>query len=56
MKMNPKIGTVYEAAKQVLGTENTFFLQTSDHGAQLPFGKWNLYDEGTRVPLLSQFT
>jgi hypothetical protein len=34
----------------------TFFLQTSDHGAQLPFGKWNLYDEGTREPLLSQFT
>jgi arylsulfatase A-like enzyme len=46
---------VYEAAKMHLGTANTFFLQTSDHGAQLPFGKWNLYDEGTRVPLIVQW-
>ncbi len=52
MKMDAEIGAVYEAAKRVLGTENTFFLQTSDHGAQLPFGKWNLYHEGTRVPLI----
>lgn len=55
MKMDEEIGAVYEAAKQSLGTENTFFLQTSDHGAQLPFGKWNLYDEGTRVPLIVQW-
>jgi arylsulfatase A-like enzyme len=26
-------------------------LFTSDHGGQWPFGKWNLYDYGTRVPL-----
>ena len=52
MKMDQEIGAVYEAAKEVLGTANTFFLQTSDHGAQLPFGKWNLYDEGVRVPLI----
>lgn len=55
MKMDEEIGAVYEAAKQSLGTENTVFLQTSDHGAQLPFGKWNLYDEGTRVPLIVQW-
>lgn len=55
LKMDEEIGIVYEAAKQHLGTENTFFLQTSDHGAQLPFGKWNLYDEGTRVPLIVQW-
>ena len=52
MKMDAEIGAVYEAAKEHLGIENIFFLQTSDHGAQLPFGKWNLYDEGTRVPLI----
>ena len=52
MKMDEEIGTVYDAALRYLGAENTFFLQTSDHGAQLPFGKWNLYDEGTRVPLI----
>ena len=55
MKMDAEIGAVYEAAKAHLGVENTFFLQTSDHGAQLPFGKWNLYDEGTRVPLIAQW-
>jgi N-sulfoglucosamine sulfohydrolase len=54
-KMDTEIGAVYEAAKTTLGTENTFFLQTSDHGAQLPFGKWNLYEEGTRVPLIVQW-
>lgn len=27
-------------------------LFSSDHGAQWPFGKWNLYDEGIRVPLI----
>ncbi|QDU91216.1 Choline-sulfatase [Pirellulimonas nuda] len=32
--------------------ENVLFAYTSDHGAQWPFGKWNLYDEGTRVPLI----
>jgi N-sulfoglucosamine sulfohydrolase len=51
-KMDEEIGIVYQAAQQYLGTDNTFYLQTADHGAQLPFGKWNLYDEGTRVSLI----
>jgi arylsulfatase A-like enzyme len=51
-KMDEEIGAVYAAAEEALGTANTFFLQTADHGAQMPFGKWNLYDEGIRVPLI----
>ena len=32
--------------------KNTFVLFSADHGAQWPFGKWNLYDAGTRVPMV----
>ncbi|EMI18486.1 heparan N-sulfatase, partial [Rhodopirellula maiorica SM1] len=31
---------------------NTVFVFSSDHGAQFPFGKWTLYDEGIQVPLI----
>ncbi|TWU64654.1 Arylsulfatase [Crateriforma conspicua] len=33
-------------------SDDTVFVFSSDHGAQFPFGKWTLYDEGTRVPLI----
>lgn len=46
------LGLVYDAAKKQLG-DNALFLFTADHGAQLPFGKWNLYDAGVRSPLLA---
>jgi arylsulfatase A-like enzyme len=49
-KMDADLGQVYEAAYQSLGP-NTVFIHFSDHGAQWPFGKWNLYDAGIRVPL-----
>ncbi|MCA9086835.1 MAG: sulfatase, partial [Planctomycetaceae bacterium] len=32
--------------------KDRLFVFSSDHGAQFPFGKWTLYDEGIRVPLL----
>lgn len=31
---------------------NTLFIYTADHGSAWPFGKWNLYDAGIRIPLL----
>ena len=46
-----ELGDVYDASREKLGP-NTFFIHSSDHGAQWPFGKWNLYDEGIHVPLL----
>jgi len=33
-------------------SEDCIFLFSSDHGAQFPYGKWTLYDEGIRVPLV----
>ncbi|MEZ6058589.1 MAG: sulfatase [Planctomycetaceae bacterium] len=32
--------------------KDKIFVFSSDHGAQFPFGKWTLYDEGVRVPLI----
>ena len=46
------LGKVREAARRHLGT-NHLFLFTGDHGAQFPFGKWNLYDLGVRTPLVA---
>ena len=46
------LGELRAMAKEQLG-DNVLFIHTSDHGAQWPFGKWNLYDYGTRVPFLA---
>lgn len=50
-KADDELGAVYDIARERLG-QNTLFLFSSDHGAQWPFGKWNLYDAGIRVPLI----
>src|SRR5262245_19182251 len=51
-KADDDLGTIFDAVQQKLDPKNTFTFFTSDHGAQLPFGKWNLYDAGMRVPLI----
>jgi arylsulfatase A-like enzyme len=51
-KADDDLGSVLEAAGKTLDPKNTFVFFTSDHGAQWPFGKWNLYDAGIRVPLI----
>lgn len=50
-RMDAELGSVYDAALETLGAD-TFFLMTSDHGAQFPFAKWNCYDAGIRTPLI----
>jgi N-sulfoglucosamine sulfohydrolase len=47
-----ELGEIYDLVRREL-PENTLFVYTSDHGAQWPFGKWNLYDAGIRVPLIA---
>ena len=45
------MGRIFKFAEERFG-KNFIFLFTSDHGGQWPRGKWNLYDSGTRVPLV----
>lgn len=51
-RMDADLGLIYDAAQDKFGT-NLFFLHFSDHGAQWPFGKWTLYDDGIRTPLIA---
>lgn len=39
-----------DTARKFLGVD-TVFVFSSDHGGQWPFGKWNLYDAGIKLPL-----
>ena len=52
--MDKQLGEVYAAVAKHLG-DNTLFVFTADQGAQWPFGKWNLYDAGIRVPFLASW-
>lgn len=52
-KADTKLGEVMDLAKKHLDPANTLLIYTSDHGGQWPFGKWNLYDTGARVPFLA---
>jgi N-sulfoglucosamine sulfohydrolase len=49
--MDADMGRCFKIAQQQFG-DNFIFVFTSDHGGQWPFGKWNLYDAGVRVPML----
>ncbi len=45
------LGEVRELTDKYM-SKDRLFVFTSDHGAQFPFGKWTLYDEGIHVPLI----
>lgn len=49
--LDQEVGRIYELARKRFG-DNFIFIFSSDHGAQWPFGKWNLYDAGIKVPLV----
>ncbi len=50
-RLDDELGKVIATSDAVLGPD-TFVLFSSDHGAQWPFGKWNLYDTGIQVPMI----
>lgn len=49
--MDSEMGRVLDLVKENFG-DDFICLFSSDHGGQWPFGKWNLYDSGARVPLI----
>mgnify|MGYP002629539189 FL=1 len=49
--MDEEMGRIHKIAREQF-SDNFLFLFTSDHGGQWPRGKWNLYDTGTRIPLI----
>ncbi|MFN7926857.1 MAG: sulfatase [Blastocatellia bacterium] len=51
-KADTMLGQVRALAREKFG-DNVLFIYSSDHGAQWPFGKWNLYDAGIRVPFIA---
>ena len=53
-RADAELGGIYDLARARLGT-NVLFVYTSDHGAQWPFGKWNLYDAGIRVAFVAEW-
>jgi arylsulfatase A-like enzyme len=52
-KADTQLGEVRALVRAHLDPARTLFVYTSDHGAQWPFGKWNLYDAGIRVPFIA---
>jgi arylsulfatase A-like enzyme len=50
-KADDDLGLVMAAVREHL-PKNTLTLFSADHGAQWPFGKWNLYEAGVAVPLI----
>ena len=53
-RADAELGGIRDLVRQRLGT-NILFIYTSDHGAQWPFGKWNLYDAGIRVAFIAEW-
>ncbi len=50
--VDSEIAKVDALAHEHFGTDDYIFMYSADHGGQWPFGKWNLYDAGSRVPLI----
>ncbi len=49
--LDDEMGKVYQLAHEKFG-DNFIFIYSADHGGQWPFGKWNLYEAGIKVPLI----
>lgn len=50
-RMDKQVAATLEAVETHLESETVIFF-TSDHGAQLPYGKWNNYETSVKAPML----
>jgi len=50
--MDAELGQVYDLSRKKFG-DNLLFLHLADQGAQWPFAKWTLYEDGIRVPMIA---
>jgi arylsulfatase A-like enzyme len=53
--MDSILGDVMDVIETKGIGEGTLFIYTSDQGANWPFGKWCVYDQGLRVPLIARW-
>ncbi len=51
-KLDANLGRVLRALENHGFASNTVLIYTTDQGAQWPFAKWGLYDQGLRVPFI----
>lgn len=51
-KMDRNLGSLLDSLSGLGLAKRTVVIFTADQGPQWPFGKWNLYDSGVRVPLI----
>ncbi|MEO5803740.1 MAG: sulfatase, partial [Verrucomicrobiota bacterium] len=51
-KMDANLGRVLASVEKNGFATNTVFVYTADQGAQWPFAKWGLYDQGIHVPFI----
>lgn len=54
-RWDKEVGDAIDLLKQYGEFDNTIIVMTGDHGWPFPRGKGNLYDFGTRVPLVIQW-
>jgi uncharacterized sulfatase len=50
--MDGELGQVYDLSRRKFG-DDLLFLHFADQGAQWPFAKWTLYEDGIRVPMIA---
>lgn len=50
-RMDKQVAATLDAVEEYLGPD-PIIIFTSDHGAQLPYGKWNNYETGVKAPML----